>query len=66
MSLLFDILLTNFFCPNVQTAVGGGGGVRSKSERPNFLRPYLPRGGGGQGTLPHVQSFVVFFEGSPN
>ena len=25
MSLLIDFLLTNFFCPNVQTTVGGGG-----------------------------------------
>ena len=25
MSLLIDILLTNFFCPNVQTTVGGRG-----------------------------------------
>ena len=24
----------------------GEGGVRAKSERPNFLRPYLPNGGG--------------------
>ena len=33
----------------------GGGGVRAKSERPNFLRPYLPNGSFGQ--CPRFGSF---------
>ena len=44
---------------NVQTTVGGG--VRAKSERPNFLRPYLPKGGGDSGVLDNVQNLVGFF-----
>ena len=48
-------------CPNH----GKGRGVRTKSERPNFLRPYLPNGGGVSGVLDNVQNLVVFFYGSP-
>ena len=55
-----DFVISNFLCQNVQTTVGGGG-VRAKSERPNFLRPYLPNGGGGSRGLDNVQSLVVFF-----
>ena len=51
-------------CQNVQTTVGGGG-VRAKSERPNFLRPYLPNGGGGSGVLDNVQNLVGFFLMAP-
>ena len=36
----------------------GRGGVRAKSERPHFLRPYLPNGGGVSGGLDNVQSLV--------
>ena len=65
--LLFDLseidfVFSNFLCQNVQTTVGGGGGVRAKSERPNFLRPSLPNGGKGvSGGLDNVKSLVVFF-----
>ena len=46
---LFDwseigFIISNFLCQNVQTTLGGE--VWTKSEHPNFLRPYLPRGGG--------------------
>ena len=34
-------VISIFLCQNVQTTVWGGGGVRAKSERPNFLLPYL-------------------------
>ena len=45
-------------CPNY----GRGRGVRAKSERPNFLRPYLPKGGEGQRRLGQCPKFGrVFF-----
>ena len=40
-----DFVISNFVCQNVQTTVGGGG-FQTKSERPNFLCPYLPNGEG--------------------
>ena len=59
-----DFVLSDFLCQNVQTTVGGGA-VRVKSERPNFLHPYLPNGGGGvSGGLDNVQSLVIFFMAS--
>ena len=66
MSLLIDILLTNFFCPNVQTTVGGGGGSDPILSVQTFcVHTSL---GGGEGsrnfaTCPKFRSF--FFEGSP-
>ena len=60
MSLLIDFLLTNFFCPNVQTTVGGGGGSDPILSVQTFC-VHTSLGGGGQGILPHVQNFVVFF-----
>ena len=47
--------------------VGGGGGVQTKSERPNFLCPYLPVGGGGHrrfGQCPKYGSFFLWGVGS--
>ena len=38
----------------------GEGAVQAKSERPNFLHPYLPNGGGVIGSLDNVQNLVVF------
>ena len=64
--LLFDLseidfVFSNFLCQNVQTTVGGGG-VRAKSERPNFLRPYLPNGGrGGQRRFGQCPKFGSLF-----
>ena len=59
------VLISNFLCQNVQTSLEGGG-VQAKSERPNFLRPYLPNGGGGvSGVLDNVQNLVVFFLMAP-
>ena len=44
-------------CQNVQTTIGGG-----KSERPNFLHPYLPNGGGGGGGgVWEISKFFFFF-----
>ena len=65
MSLLIDILLTNFLlfkCPNYGRGRGGSDPILSVQTF--FVHTSL--GGGGQGILPHVQNFVVFFfEGSP-
>ena len=54
-------------CVNYGRGEGvGWEGVLTKSERPNFLRPYLPNGGGVGGVLENVQNLVVFFfDGSP-
>ena len=38
-----------------------GGGVRAKSERPNFLRPYLPNGWGGQRSFGQCPKFGMFY-----
>ena len=65
MSLLIDILLTNFFCPNVQTTVGGGGGSDPILSVQTFCVHTSLGGGRGQGILPHVQNFVVFFLKAP-
>ena len=43
----------------------GGGGVRTKSECPNFFPPYHP-GVGDLGALDNVKHFVSsFFDGFP-
>ena len=59
MSLLIDFLLTNFFCPNVQTTVGGGGSNPILSVQTFCVHTSL--GGGGSrnfATCPKFRSFV--------
>ena len=68
-----DCVLSNFLFQNVQTSVGGGG-VITKSERPNLLRPYQPEGAGlrvlfAMRLMPHQETalpgliyMIVYFE----
>ena len=48
-------------CPNY----GSGRAVWAKSKHPDFLRPYLPNGGGGRGGVEQCPKFGSFFLMAP-